>query len=431
MNILVVGASGFIASWITTDLLKAGHSVICCVRNVTYAKNIFPDCKIIKCDFLTDDYTEVWIPKLQDIDIVINCVGIFYHPNKKIIWQIHYKTPKALFDAALTVGIKKIIHISALNVEQYKVVYAQSKKAAEEYLMQLNIPSLIIQPSLVYGPGSYGGSSLFRGLASLPKIVPLPGNGNQQFQPIHVNDLSRAILNLIDHPPNEQKLILAAVSQNKISLKEILLTLRKWLGFSEGKLLAIPLTFLKLPAIIGNLFPYSSINTMAIKMLSQNNIASIAATKKFIDAIGFIPRSFATGIYNHPSSVQDRWHAKLYFLKPLLRLSLAFIWIASTFTSIWMSEKSYQLLNDIHIPDFWQPFLLYGASSINFLIGLALLINYRVQSICLLQIFIIIIYTLLISFFAPTFWLEPFGPIVKNIPILIAIMMLYVMEPDR
>lgn len=97
MNILVTGATGFIASQIVTDLLAAGHSVTCCVRNMPYAKNLFPTSTILSCDFIHDTTSDHWTKRLENIDVVINCVGIFYHPNKKIIWAIHYDTPRALF----------------------------------------------------------------------------------------------------------------------------------------------------------------------------------------------------------------------------------------------------------------------------------------------------------------------------------------------
>src|SRR3990167_2873495 len=163
MNILVTGASGFIASQVVTDLITAGHSVTCCVRNTSYTKNLFPTAKILSCDFINDTTSDHWINRLNNIDVVINCVGILYHPNKKIIWAIHYDTPRALFDACVKVGIKKIIQISALGVDKSDVDYAKSKKAADDYLQTLPISSIILRPSLVYGRGSYGGTSLFRG----------------------------------------------------------------------------------------------------------------------------------------------------------------------------------------------------------------------------------------------------------------------------
>ncbi len=44
---------------------------------------------------------------------------------------------------------------------------------------------------------------------------------------------------------------------------------------------------------------------------------------------------------------------------------------------------------------------------------------------CIVQVCVIAIYTLLLTFIDPSFWLHPFGPIVKNIPIVVLIGYVY------
>lgn len=78
-------------------------------------------------------------------------------------------------------NVQRIIHISALGIDDEKnTAYALTKKAAEAYLQKLeNIDWVILQPSLVYASGCYGGTSLFRALATLPYFIPLIGDGLQ------------------------------------------------------------------------------------------------------------------------------------------------------------------------------------------------------------------------------------------------------------
>lgn len=432
MNILVTGACGFVGSQIVTDLIKAGHSVTCCVRNKAYTTNLFPDAHIISCDFVKDTSKEIWISRLKNIDVVINAVGILYHPNQKIIWSIHYDTPRALFDACVVAGVKKIIQISALGVNKTSVDYAKSKKAADDYLVTLPITSIILRPSLIYGRGSYGGTSLFRGLAGLPWLTPVPGKGQQEFQPIHLQDLSKAILHLAEKPLEKSSLF-AAVGPTRVNLTTILTTLRRWLGFSKAKLVFIPLYFIRLGSYIGNFIPYSSMNTTSYKMLMQNNIASNEEAAIFHQQIGFIPRDFITGVYDQPSTVQDHWHAKLYFLKPLLQVSIAFIWLFTALCSAFFypATASYELLAKIGINDFWQPIVLYGASILDAFIGIAMLCGYQLKKICLLQIIFILLYTAVITWKLPYLWLDPFAPIAKNIPLLASILVFLALESDK
>ena len=432
MNVLVTGATGFIASQIVTDLQAAGHSVTCCVRNVDYAKNLFPNAKIIQCNFVKDTDSATWLPRLKDIDIVINCVGILYHPNKKVIWAIHHDTPRALFDASVSAGVKKIIHISALGIDTTNVDYATSKKAAEDYLMKLPVQAIILRPSLVYGRGSYGGTSLFRGLSGLPFVIPVPGKGLQEFQPIHLQDLSKGILNLIEKN-QEKSILLHAAGPEKIQLRTILTKLRAWLGFTKAMTISIPLLFIRFGSYFGNLMPNTSMNQTSYKMMMQNNVTSQTEVDRFNNAIGFIPRNFVTGLYSQPSTVQDHWHARLYTLKPLLQISIAFVWIISGISAAFFAPKEslYPLLSYVGVKANWQPFILYGASALDILLGLATLLSFQVKKVGVLQCLLIIIYTVIISWKLPELWIEPFAPIAKNIPLLAAILVMISLESDR
>lgn len=431
MHILVTGATGFIASQIITDLLAEGHQVTCCARNTKAAQREFPNATIIAVDFVKDTNSAVWIPRLQNVDVVINCVGILYHPNKKIIWAIHCDTPKALFQASASVGVKKIVQISALGVDRNQVEYAKSKKAADDFLQTLPIVSIILRPSMVFGAGSYGGGSLFRGLAGLPFILPVPGKGDQQIQPIYVKDLSKAISVLIHQQTTSA--IFAAVSPQAVMLKSFLATLRNWLNFPKAFILTIPLFLFRLGSWFGNFIPYSVMNSESYAMLQQHNVATIAQSEAFFAAIQFTPREFQQGIYSEPSRVQDRWHARLYFLRPALRIIIALLWIFTALCSIWFYPRtaSYQLLASIGINSFWQPILLFGGAIIDGLLGLAMLFNWQIVKVGFLQIVFIIIYTSIITLKLPQLWLDPFAPIAKNIPLIAAILVVMALESDR
>ncbi|ASQ44600.1 SDR family oxidoreductase [Legionella clemsonensis] len=432
MKILILGATGFVGTWVTNALIEAGHEVHCAVRNKHAAKQKFPRAKIFHCDFLKDTSNSYWQERLDGVDVLINCVGIFYHYNKKLVWKVHYETPKTLFAAAEKASLKKIIHLSALGIDRYNNVYADSKLATEKFLQSLTVPFVILRPSFIYGPGTRGGISLIRSLAALPGVVPLPDGGRQEFQPIHISDLVQAIKNLI-LINNPGQLTLAAVSAKKVRLKEIILKLRNWLGLKPAALIKIPIGLIKLVALLGDYIPYSTVNTAAIAMLTQGNTTTQQEAIRFQEEAQVIPHNFAQGLHKTPAFEQDCWHAKLSYLRPLLRLSLAFMWIMSALTSSFFFSKqaSYQLLATIGISTVWQPLFLYGASLINTLLGIGLLLNYKVKLNCLIQIAVISIYTLIISVALPYLWLEPFGPVVKNIPILSSIFILNALSSNH
>lgn len=249
---------------------------------------------------------------------------------------------------------------------------------------------------------------------------------------MHLCDLSQAILHLVKAPLQE-KFILRAVGPEQITLKDLLLKLRAWLGFRQAIPLSIPLAFLKLGAFFGNFIPYSVLNKDSLSMLSKDNIAEDKETKQFQEIIDFIPQSFSQGVYRQPSTVQDHWHARLYFLRPLLQLSIAFIWLLSAICSAFFypQSASFHLLGQVGVTPFWQPILLYGAITLDALLGLALLLRIQVKLSCLVQMVVIILYSAILSWKMPHLWLEPFAPLAKNIPLLVAILIYMNIEPER
>ncbi|MCG6970602.1 MAG: SDR family NAD(P)-dependent oxidoreductase, partial [Gammaproteobacteria bacterium] len=77
MNILITGASGFIGRHLLQACLTHGHQVTACGRDTRKLQRIFPQAKVIQCDFTKDQNFNDWLPRLNAIDAVINAVGIF------------------------------------------------------------------------------------------------------------------------------------------------------------------------------------------------------------------------------------------------------------------------------------------------------------------------------------------------------------------
>jgi hypothetical protein len=67
---------------------------------------------------------------------------------------------------------------------------------------------------------------------------------------------------------------------------------------------------------------------------------------------------------------------------------------------------------------------------LDLLLGLAVLFLTRRRPIWLAQIAVMLIFTTIISIWLPEYWLHPYGPILKNLPMLAGAMLLYMLEPE-
>lgn len=431
MRVLVIGGAGFVGSHIVTALLAKGHDVTLGGRGFFCPR--FPSLKSIPVDYKTDTNPEVWKPRLNNIDAVVNCIGVLNAKNGEIDC-IHHKTPAALFTACQQKGTKHVVQISAKGTEVDRgIAYNDTKKAADDFLKNLNISATIIRPSYVYSHGSYGGSSLFRGLAAMPFFLPVVGKGDQLFQPILAEDLAAMIVNRIE-TAEPGMVELDGIGPEKVSNLQLLEKTRTWLGFGKGIILRAPMSILNVVSLISCIAPAFPINRTTVGMMKFPDVAASTpeAFEKLVETTGVKPKGYSEILREQPSFVQDRWHARLFLLKPLIRIILALMWIVSGLVSFWIPEGMQQAL--MHLLPFTNSqfvLLMHCGTGLDILLGILILFNWRPMWIGLLQLVVIICYTAFISIWLPTFWLHPFGPLVKNVPILVLVLVSMAIASDR
>lgn len=425
MNILVTGTTGFIGKHITSKLLDEGHDVIACVRNPREAINLWPDIKTIETDFTKDHAISTWSARLQQIDVVINTVGIIHETRTQKFNALHNQTPCALFKACSEADVKKVVQISALGADDTAFSqYHLSKKKADQCLMEQSTDWTILMPSIVYGPGAKS-MTFFKALASLP-VIPLVDDGSQKIQPVHINDMVRVVQEVI-HSDKHSNCRIEVVGPEPITMKRLYTTLNQWLGIGKLKFLPVPYKLSLQLARLGGFIGNTPMNPEAVQMLQKGNTADIAP---LVDRFGFIPKSLEDSLTELPAQQSDRWHASLFFLKPLLRISIAFLWIVTGIISafIFPVEQSYEMLAKAGITGVWAPTMLFGAAITDLLLGIATFKSYRLRTVGWLQISIMLLYTVIISFSQPEQWMHPFGPVTKNIPLIMATLMMITLE---
>jgi uncharacterized protein YbjT (DUF2867 family) len=428
MKILLTGANGFIGRYLMSALSRAGHQVVPAVRNPADMDSAFTDNAPIKIDLNRDTNPDVWLPRLQGIDAVINCAGILQGDRRQSIDAIHDVAPKALFKACELTGVRRVIQISAISASaDAGTAYALSKTRADGFLAGTGLNWTVVKPSLVYAPGAYGGTALLRAMASLPWLLPLPGNGRQMFRPIFIDDLSAWIVAALSDVRTYRGVFLLA-GPDELTLKDILLDLRRWLGFTAAATIVVPMGLIRIAARLGDIFG-GTINSTALKQLEFGNSTDGAQPG---EQVALTATGWRQALREQPAQLQDRWHARLYFLRPLLRVGLGVSWILSGLIGLLLPlERASALFETIGITSAFATVLFVLTCLLDIAIGLAVLRRWRPAWTTLTQLAVVVGYTLALSFGLPELWSDPFGPLVKNIIFIIAALVLAAIEWDR
>jgi uncharacterized protein YbjT (DUF2867 family) len=425
MRILITGASGFIGRHIAQSLRREGHHVVGCVRNLRSAERLLPGIDLMPADFTTDHSTRIWRSRVKGFDVVINAVGIIRQRGRQTFSTLHTKTPIALFRACKLMGVKQIIQISALGADDTAFShYHLSKKAADDYLAATDLNWLILMPSIVYGPGAKS-MTFFKALSSLP-IVPLIDQGDQQIQPIHIDDLTNLVIKSINPEKRFGKRVVL-VGPTRIAMKTLFSDLRAWLGQGTPNFISVSYFLAIGLARCAGMLGDTPLSADTVAMLQRGNVGD---TRQFVAETGQTPREIRSFLAETPADDRDRWHAGLYFLQPILRLSIAFVWLFTGYLSafVFPQESSYTLLAQVGIDKDYAAIFLYGAAGLDFALGVATAMAYRVKLMGWIQIILILLYTLIITVYLPEQWIHPFGPISKNLPLLVSIMMMMTLE---
>ena len=428
MNILLTGASGFIGHHILQTLEQHNHKIIACCRNPEKLVFKSENTRVLQLDYVDMTEDTDWLPHVQHIDAVINCVGIIVESKQQTFQTLHAQVPVALFKAAAQAGVKKIIQISALGAdESAQSAYHLSKKTADDALRNLAVDGYVLQPSIVYGDGAQS-MALFHALAALPLHALIDG-GKQKMQPVHVSDITATVIQCLK-PDSPAQLTLPLVGPEAISFKHLLEQLRQRLGKKPAATFSLPGGWAQRSVFIGKYLGEPTFNAENIAMLRQGNFANPEPINQFL---GRPTKSLQTQLLLTPANQAERWHAGLYFLRPLLRLSIAFLWLWSGIVSIFFfpHEQSYQFLAASGITGNVAPITLYGLALMDIILGLATLSAYRIRPLILFQFIIIFLYTLAITFTLPEFWLHPFGPVLKNIPLLATLLVYLNLEGEK
>ena len=416
MRVMVLGAGGFIGRHIMSDLLAGGHELVGIVRSLENLPEAFPTVEFEQVDLAQATEEQPWHDLLQGVDCIVNAAGILRGSQMD---AIHVDFPKALYGAASRVAVRHVVLISAISArDDVTTDYSLSKLRGEKALRAAHFDWTILRPSLVYGAGSYGGTSLIRGMTGLPFLTPLPGEGEFLFTPIHAQDLARSVTLICG---NEQFYgqVLEPVGPETISLKELLGRYRAWLGFGQSRFITIPMPLMRAMARIGDLAGTGPISTNSLSQLVAGNAGNSAA---YTDAVGFAPRRLDDALMARPAQVQDRWHARLFFLAPAITAILAVLWLASAWLGLFYGREAAEditvslgLANSMIEP------LQIGASLADIAIAVLVLLDKKALWSTSVQLLFVVGYTIVISAASPQLWLDPLGPLLKNFPILILI----------
>ena len=413
-SVKVVGGSGFLGRHVAAALLQAGHDVTAPAHE--------------DLDIARQSAEEIAL-QLTGAEIVVNCAGLARDARVDNLNAVNKEGPKALAHACQLAGVRRFIHVSALGATDADASRFQRSKGEAEAAVSATegVEVVILRPSLAVGPGGASGD-FFSALAALP-LAPRLADGSWRVQPLHVNEISELVVKLatMSNPPQ----VLDAVGPTPMTTDELTRSLRDWLGLPETRSLALPRPVLRFFAWANEIVEFGPGDREFLNLLERGNTGDPSGAAA---VLGREPLSLERSLARQPASLGDFWRARLYFIQPLLRLSLAILWLGTGVVSFGLFPPSefYVMLGELGLVGASAEVALFGVAMLNLILGALLLVNWRPALTATLMLALLFVFSGAALMLPREYWLTPFAPVLKNAPIAVALMTLIGMQrPSR
>ncbi len=420
-KVLILGADGFIGRHLAFGLRDAGWEVLACARRTERLARM--GFETLKVDLAASQATSptFWKENLKDVSHIVNSAGVL-NASDAVYKAVHFDAPSAIYTA---LPQAKGILISAVGIDDSETAFAQHRRKGEALAEEHGLT--ILRAGLVLADTSYGGSSLARALAALPFMTPVVGDGAQAFNPIHAGDLAHAVNEMLHTPPPPGPQEIGG--PETLSQIDMVATLRRWMGLPPTRVLKLPLSLARIMGKIGDAMRWGPISATAVEQLSHGVVAK---TGPAIDKLAHPPRGFSQFLFSRPVGTQDLWHARLYQIRPFLRVVLGLLWLISGVIGLTLPAEDFlPLVQGSGLSESALVIFARASGIVDLAIAGALFRGWRPKFIAGVQATMVLGYTAAFTFLAPALWLLPLGGLLKNLPILALIAVMAILEEER
>ena len=307
--VTVFGGSGFVGRQLARVLARRGWRVRAAVRRPDLAGSLQPcgnpgQVVAVQANIRREHAWSV-ARAVEGADAVVNLVGLLAQGGKQTFDDVMTDGARLIAESAEAAGLPGIVHVSAIGADANSTsAYARAKAAGEAAVLSVLPQSVILRPSVMFGPDDDFFNKLGF-LASLSPVLPLIGGGKTRFQPVFVRDVAEAIADAVEGKAKAG----TTYELGGPEVKTFRDCVEAVLAATHRKRLLVPLPFglARFQAKFLQLLPNPLLTEDQVELLKSDNVVSEAAV-----ADG---RTFA-GLGIVPTSIEAELDAYLWRFRP-------------------------------------------------------------------------------------------------------------------
>src|SRR6266699_4437819 len=307
MTILVTGATGFLGSALTTELVKQKQAVRILARDEQKARAQFGEAITIIRGEITD--VEQVERAVDGMTIIYHLVGRLYHPSvpAELYHHIHVEGTRILLEACLgQKQLQRFVHCSTTGIHgvtgkipaaedapfaptnPYEATKLQGELLALKAYQENGLPVSVARPGLVYGPVDLHLLGFFSSIKKgLFRVI---DGGKAMLHPVYIDDMTAAFLLCAERPEAIGRSYNFA-GEHPVTIRELATAIAHSLSreLPEG---SIPLWLANLASDIFALTPgmrgeHAPLTRSRVKFLTRSRVYDISRAQ---NELGFSPR---------------------------------------------------------------------------------------------------------------------------------------------
>jgi uncharacterized protein YbjT (DUF2867 family) len=424
LKILVLGASGLIGRFVTDDLRERGFQATGVARRFPASQKT--SSFDIEMPILSMDAAALArLLRERDIDLVVNCLGVLQDGLGSDTRAVHRDFVERLLRAIRESGRGiRFVHISIPGADiDDRTAFSRTKREAERLIETSGVAYAILRPGFVIAPAAYGGSAMLRALAVFPIDLPAAVSATP-FQPVAVEDIAATVAWLAERDAHDETANTVAwdlMQPQPVTLGGVIEQFRWSFGTTKFPRLPMPGFLLDFGAKLGDLASWLGwMPPMRSTAIAEMRRGVRGDPVPWMAATGIVPATVAGTIGRATATIQDKWFARLFLIKPLALASLVLFWIASGFIALVLSYPATKMILTSHgfSPRVAAPFAVI-TSLMDMTIGVLIAFRRTCAAGLIAGIVVSIGYMLGTAALTPDLWLEPLGALVKTGPAIV------------
>ena len=300
-SILVLGGAGFVGRHVVEQFVAGGCNVVVPTRRFDKARQlqVLPTANVVSTDVGRADALQRLV---DESSAVVNLVGILNESGTTTFQRAHVDFARAVTSACQAAGVRRLLHMSALNADLTGPSrYLRSKGEAEAIVTASGLDWTIFRPSVIFGREDRF-LNLFAMLLRYVPVVAL-ASPEARFQPVYVGDVAHCFVHSLRLPSTIRR-IYPLCGPNIYTLRELV----RYAGAVTGKSRPI----IGLGSALGAL-QAGVLEHLPGKLLTRDNLASMRKDStcdgEFAAEFGIAPQALenVAPSYLGPEAIRSRY----------------------------------------------------------------------------------------------------------------------------